>query len=116
MPRRPQEPHESVDFALRVVERAIKNAFIDNKNLKHSVDPDTGLNKPAYYLEQYPRTHDYVKSVLTGQAEFILEKLDEARRLAVDFSNIAEFSDEELQNELDRRRDAKNKLETPAAA
>ncbi len=56
-----------------------------------------------HYFNEHPKTLASCE-VLASQAEAILERIDELRTLAVDYSNIQEFSLEELEAEIARRK------------
>ena len=82
---------------------SVRKLLIDNPNFKTSEDGPHRVRE-AYYFREHPRTADFVREVLKGQAEHILEKIDTLTALAVDFTDIKQISDEELAAEVERRK------------
>lgn len=98
------EPHLLISRNFDSLARCVKNLLVDNRNFKVQRDPQNHREQPAYYFQTYPRTPDFVREVLATQADHILERIEEIRVLAVDYSNIQEFSLEELEAEIARRK------------
>lgn len=98
------EPHENVARDFDAIIRSVRNLFIENNNFRTSTDSVTGQSQPAYYYEAYPNTRDFVQHVLRKQAETLIENLEWSKEVAVMFSNIREFSTDELEAEIARRK------------
>jgi hypothetical protein len=98
------EPHQVIARNFDSLTRCVRNLLIDNRNFKIQRDPETRRETQAHYFREYPKTPDFVRDVLASQAEAILERIDELKTLAVDYSNIQEFSLEELEAEIARRK------------
>lgn len=98
------EPHLLIARNFDSLARCVKNLLVDNRNFKIQRDPQTRRETEAFYFREYPRTPDFVREVLATQADHILERIEEIKVLAVDYSNIQEFSLEELEAEVARRK------------
>lgn len=98
------EPHQLIARNFDSLARCVKNLLVDNRNFKVQRDPHTHRETQAHYFQEYPRTPDFVREVLASQAECILDRVEELKVLAVDYANIQEFSLEELEAEIARRR------------
>lgn len=101
---RQTEPHMLVSRNFDNLARCVRNLLIDNRNFKVQGDPANHRETPAYYFQAYPKTPDFVREVLASQAETILERIEELKDIAVDYANIREFSLEELETEIARRK------------
>lgn len=100
------EPHELIARNFDSLIRCVTNLLVDNRNFKIQRDPTTHRQTQAHYFTEYPRTQDYVRDVLKNQADHIVERIEELKVLAVDYSDIKEFSLEELEAEIARRKAA----------
>lgn len=103
---RKTQPHDVVALHFDGLLRSVQKLLIDNPNFKATEDGPHRLRE-AYYFREHPRTADFVREVLKGQAEHIIEKIEELKILAVDFTDIKQFSDEELAAEVARRKGEK---------
>lgn len=98
------DPHQIIERNFTSLTRLVRNLLIDNKNFQISTDVASGSSHQAHYFKEYPQSSDFVRHVLREQAEFILERVDDLKTLAVEYSDITQFSDDELEAELARRR------------
>ncbi|PZR93515.1 MAG: hypothetical protein DI537_10370 [Stutzerimonas stutzeri] len=98
------EPHQVIARNFDSLSRCVRNLLIDDPNFKVQRDPVTRQQTQGYYFRAHPKTEDFVREVLKQQAELIIERVEELKLLAVDYSNIQEFSLEELEAEVARRK------------
>ncbi len=67
-------PRKMVEMQIDEIEKAIRVAFIDNKNFQQTTQD--GRIRENSYLSMYPSTVSYVERVMKEQAEMILRKID----------------------------------------
>lgn len=100
---RKTQPHDVIALHFDGLIGSVRKLLIKNRNFKTSEDGPHN-RREAFYFREYPRTQDFVRGVLKGQAEFIIEKIEELKTLAIDFTDIKQISDEELAAEVSRRK------------
>lgn len=100
---RKTQPHDVIALHFDGLVSSVRKLLIKNPNFKTSEDGPHN-RREAFYFREYPRTDDFVRGVLKGQAEFIIEKIEELKTLAVDFTDIKQISDDELAAEVNRRK------------
>lgn len=100
---RKTQPHDVIALHFDGLVNSVRKLLIKNRNFKTSEDGPHN-RREAFYFREYPRTEDFVRGVLKGQAEFIIEKIEELKTLAVDFTDIKQISDDELAAEVKRRK------------
>jgi hypothetical protein len=98
------EPHELIARNFDRLIRCVNNLLVDNRNFKVQKDPASHRETQAHYFAEYPRTPDYVRHVLKQHAELIVDDIEDLKVLAVDYSDIKQFSLEELEAEIARRK------------
>ncbi|WP_435018431.1 hypothetical protein TA3x_000405 [Tundrisphaera sp. TA3] len=59
----------------------VRNMLIDNPNLKAK-----DWNTEPYYFREYPRTSQFVREVLAGQANTILDRVDTIQGIVADMT------------------------------
>jgi hypothetical protein len=81
MPRRQPTPAEIVARELDAVLAAVRNLLVTNRNMLPSE-----ANPQPFYVREHPQTGAFIRGPLRDMADHILERLQQAKSLAVDMA------------------------------
>lgn len=102
MDARPQ-PHDTVARHFDGFARLITSLVVSNRHAIPTIEPSTGKTVTPAFVADYPSTQDFLEEVLPNIGRLLLDRLDEVKDAAVEFSMIEHFATDDLVQEIARR-------------